>query len=62
MEFSPFKEKDADDSKFVNEMLDLYRKAEDFQESTSRRRVQRQDKSVHSYLKIMESGEIHPDT
>ena len=43
-------------------MLDLYRKEEDLQEATNKRRVKRQDKNVHSYLKIMESGELHPDT
>ena len=61
-EFSPFKEKEKVDPKFVTEMLDLYKKAEDLQEATNKRRVQRQDKKVHAYLKIMESGEIHPDS
>ena len=61
-EFSPFKDQENVDSKFVTEMLDLYRKTEDFQESTSKRRIKNQEKKVHSYLKVMESGELHPDT
>ena len=43
-------------------MLDLYRKADDFREATSKRQVQRLDKKVHTYLKVMESGALHPDT
>ena len=61
-ELSPFKDQEARDSVFMREMLDHYRKMEDFQDSTSDRQIERQDKSVHAYLKEMEVGSRHRDT
>ena len=43
-------------------MLDNYRKAEEFSRATTDRQITRNDRKVHEYLKIMESGESHPDT
>ena len=62
MELSPFKDNGKKDSQFLREMLDNYRTAEDFQRSTSDKKIIRNDTQVHEYLKIMESGESHPDT
>ena len=62
MELSPFKDTEKKDSQFLREMLDNYRVAEDFQRSTTDKRIVRNDTQVHEYLKIMESGESHPDT
>lgn len=42
-------------------MLDNYRRTEDFARSTTDRQILRHDTKVHEYLKIMESGESHPD-
>ena len=53
-ELSPFKDEETRDSLFMREMLDHYRKTEDFKDSTSDRQVERNDKSVHAYLKQME--------
>lgn len=55
-ELSPFKDEEARDSVFMREMLDHYRKMEDFEVSTSDRQIERNDTSVHAYLKEMESG------
>ena len=43
-------------------MLDNYRTAEDFKRATTDKKIIRNDTQVHEYLKIMESGESHPDT
>ena len=61
-QISPFKDKDKQDSLFLREMLDNYRKAEEFSRATTDRQITRNDRKVHEYLKIMESGESHPDT
>ena len=61
-EFSPFKDDDKKDSIFLREILDNYRAAEEFQRSTTNKQIERNDTKVHEYLKIMESGESHPDT
>ena len=62
MELSPFKDSEKQDSQFLREMLDNYRVAEDFERSTTDKKIIRGDTQVHEYLKIMESGESHPDT
>ena len=46
----------------MREMLDHYRKMEDFVDSTSDRQIERQDKTVHAYLKEMEKGPKNADT
>ena len=46
----------------MREMLDHYRKTEDFEDSTTDRQIERNDTTVHAYLKQMEVGESHPDT
>ena len=61
-ELSPFKDEEKKDSVFMREILDHYRKMEDFENSTTDRQILRQDKTVHAYLKQMESGARHPDT
>ena len=43
-------------------MLDNYRAAEDFERSTTKKHIERNDTKVHQYLKAMESGADHPDT
>ena len=52
-ELSPFKDEDTRDSLFMREMLDHYRKMEDFEASTSDRQIERNDTTVHAYLKQM---------
>lgn len=61
-ELSPFKDDDKKDSHFMREMLDHYRKMEDFDVSTSDRQIERNDTTVHSYLKQMEIGSRHQDS
>ena len=61
-ELSPFKDEETRDSLFMREMLDHYRKMEDFEQSTSDRQIERYDTTVHAYLKQMESGVRDPDT
>ena len=46
----------------MREMLDHYRKMEDFEVSTTDRQIERHDTTVHSYLKAMESGRKNKDT
>ena len=58
-ELSPFKDEETKDSHFMREMLDHYRKMEDFELSTSDRQIERNDTTVHSYLKQMEVGSRH---
>ena len=60
-ELSPFKDEDQRDSLFMREMLDHYRKFEDFDVSTSDRQIERNSEEVHSYLKQMEVGSEHAD-
>lgn len=62
LELSPFKDTDRSDSAFMREMLDLYRTTEDFKVSTSDRQIEREDLTVHAYLKQMEMGRDHPDS
>lgn len=45
----------------MREMLEHYRKMEDFEVSTSDRQIERNDTTVHSYLKQMEVGRYHND-
>ena len=61
-ELSPFKDEETRDSLYMREMLDHYRKVEDFEVSTSERQVERNDTTVHAYLKEMEVGSRHADT
>lgn len=61
-ELSPFKDEETKDSHFMREMLDHYRKMEDFELSTSDRQIERNDTTVHSYLKQMELGSRHQDS
>lgn len=61
-ELSPFKDEEKKDSAFMREMLDHYRKMEDFESSTTDRQILRHDSAVHAYLKQMEMGRKHPDT
>lgn len=61
-ELSPFKDDENRDSAFMREMLDHYRKTEDFEDSTSNRQIERNDTTVHAYLKQMEAGSRHKDT
>lgn len=60
-ELSPFKDDDARDSVFMRDILEHYRVMEDFKTSTSDRQIERNDTSVHAYLKQMEVGEKHMD-
>ena len=61
-ELSPFKDNDTrQDPVFVRKMLEHYRLAEDFSEATTDKQIYREDKKVHHYLKVMESGEKHAD-
>jgi len=53
-ELSPFKDEETRDSLFMREMIDHYRKTEDFKDSTTDRQIERNDKTVHAYLKQME--------
>ena len=62
MEMSPFKDEDTRDSLFMRELLDMYRTTEDFKAVSTDRQIERKDKLVHHYLKVMESGDAHPDT
>lgn len=55
-ELSPFKDDEARDSVFMREMLDHYRKMDDFKDSTSDRQIERNDTTVHAYLKNMENS------
>lgn len=59
-ELSPFKDDETRDSLFMREMIDHYRKTEAFSDSTTPRQIERNDKSVHAFLKQMEVGD-HPD-
>lgn len=61
-ELSPFKDDDAKDSVFMRDILEHYRVMEDFETSTSDRQIERNDTTVHAYLKHMESGPKHMDT
>ena len=61
-EFSPFKDKDKTDSLFLREILDTYRAAEEFQRATTDKQIKRHDTKVHEYLKVLESGDSHPDS
>ena len=60
-ELSPFKDEEARDSLFMREMLDHYRRMEDFEQSTTDRQIERTDTTVHAYLKQMEVGARHKD-
>ena len=60
-ELSPFKDEELRDNHFTRQMLEHYRKMEDFAVSTSDRQIERNDLSVHSYLKQMEVGRDHKD-
>ena len=50
-ELSPFKDEETRDNKFMLEILDHYRRMEDFEVSTSDRQIERNDTTVHAYLK-----------
>ena len=60
-ELSPFKDEEQRDSAFMREMLDHYRRVEDFKMATSDRQIERDDTTVHAYLKTMEVGGKHKD-
>eukprot|EP00806_Schmidingerella_arcuata_P001505 Macronucleus_2358.p2 GENE.Macronucleus_2358~~Macronucleus_2358.p2 ORF type:complete len:207 (+),score=51.22 Macronucleus_2358:1-621(+) len=60
-ELSPFKDDETRDSHYMRQTLDHYRKFEDFEVSTSDRQIERNDVTVHSYLKQMEVGKNHTD-
>ena len=60
-ELSPFKDDEKRDNVFMREILEHYRKMEDFEVSTSDRQIVRQDLAVHSYLKRMEVGKKSAD-
>ena len=60
-ELSPFKDDETRDSHFMRQTLDHYRKFEDFESATSDRQIERNDLTVHSYLKQMEVGRNHSD-
>ena len=61
-ELSPFKDVGKENSVFLREMLDSYRAIEDFERSTTKKNIERNDIQVHKFLKAMESGPDHPDT
>ena len=46
-EMSPFRDEDKRDSLFLREMLDNYRKAEEFERSTTDKNIARNDTKVH---------------
>ena len=60
-ELSPFKDEETRDSHFMRQTLDHYRKFEDFELATSDRQIERDDLTVHSYLKQMSVGRKHND-
>lgn len=61
-ELSPFKDEESKDAPMMREMLDHYRKMENFDAATTDRQIERADTTVHAYLKKMESGKFHRDT
>lgn len=42
-------------------MLDLYKTTEHFRMATTERMIAKNDKKVHHYLKVMETGDMDPD-
>ena len=46
-ELSPFKDEGKQDSLFLRQMLDNYRKVEDFERSTTTKKIVMNDRKVH---------------